>query len=103
MKRLYKSSKDKKFAGVCGGVAEYFNIDSVIIRGIFAILFFVYGVGFLPYIVLAIVMPYDYEVKATRHTSRVSKSASWTNSQTGRKDVTESLSQTEDDADWSDF
>ena len=32
MKRLYRSRKDKIIAGVCGGIAEYFNIDPVIIR-----------------------------------------------------------------------
>ena len=31
-KKLYKSSTDKKLAGVCGGLAEYFNIDSTLVR-----------------------------------------------------------------------
>ena len=31
-KKLYKSSTDKKIAGVCGGIAEYFNIDSTLVR-----------------------------------------------------------------------
>ena len=31
-KKLYKSSTDKKIAGVCGGIAEYFNIDSTVVR-----------------------------------------------------------------------
>ncbi|MBQ6847973.1 MAG: PspC domain-containing protein, partial [Clostridia bacterium] len=31
-KRLYKSRTDKKLDGVCGGIAEYFNIDSTLIR-----------------------------------------------------------------------
>ena len=31
-KKLYKSSTDKKLAGVCGGIAEYFNIDSTLVR-----------------------------------------------------------------------
>ena len=31
-KRLYKSETDKKIAGVCGGIAEYFNIDSTLVR-----------------------------------------------------------------------
>ena len=30
MKKLYKSNTDEKLAGVCGGIAEYFNIDSTI-------------------------------------------------------------------------
>ena len=31
-KKLYKSNTDKKIAGVCGGIAEYFNIDSTLVR-----------------------------------------------------------------------
>ena len=31
-KKLYKSIKDRKFTGVCGGIAEYFDIDSSIVR-----------------------------------------------------------------------
>lgn len=32
MKKLYRSRKDRKIAGVCGGIAEYFNIDSTLVR-----------------------------------------------------------------------
>ncbi len=32
MRKLYKSQTDKKLCGVCGGIAEYFNIDSTVIR-----------------------------------------------------------------------
>lgn len=37
-KKLYRSSTDKKISGVCGGIAEYFGIDSTIIRIIYAVL-----------------------------------------------------------------
>lgn len=56
MKRLYKSSKDKKIAGVCGGIAEYFNIDPTIVRLIWAVLILCFGTGILAYIVAAIIM-----------------------------------------------
>lgn len=57
MKRLYKSQTDKKLCGVCGGVAEYLNIDPTIIRLIWAVLVLVVGTGVLAYIIAAIVMP----------------------------------------------
>ncbi len=58
MKRLYRSTTDKKIAGVCGGLAEYFNIDATIIRVIFAILLLPGGLpGFIPYVILWIVVP----------------------------------------------
>ncbi|MCQ2131660.1 MAG: PspC domain-containing protein [Bacteroidales bacterium] len=56
-KQLTKSLSDKKLTGVCGGIAEYFNIDPIIIRIAFIILLFGYGVGLLAYILLAILLP----------------------------------------------
>ncbi len=55
-KRLYRSKIDRIFAGVCGGFAEYFNIDPVIVRILFLILIFVNGWGFWIYLVSLIVM-----------------------------------------------
>lgn len=63
MKRLYRSEKNKMIAGVCGGLAEYFNIDPVVIRLVFVILLFPGGLpGILPYIILWIVVPKESEV-----------------------------------------
>ena len=56
-KKLYRSSKDKKIAGVCGGIAEYMNVDSTIVRLICIALIFGWGTGLLAYIVAALVMP----------------------------------------------
>ncbi len=56
-KKLKKSSTDKMFAGVCGGIGEYFNIDSTIIRIIWAIATLFYGTGLLIYIIFAICLP----------------------------------------------
>ena len=57
-KRLYRSRNDRMIAGVCGGIAEYFNIDPVIVRIITVILLLPGGLpGFLPYVILWIVVP----------------------------------------------
>ena len=57
MKKLYKSHTDKKISGVCAGIAEYFNIDSTLIRLIWALFVLCAGSGVLAYIVCAIVIP----------------------------------------------
>jgi len=58
MKKLYRSTTDRKIAGVCGGLAEYFNIDPTIVRVIFVILLLPGGFpGFIPYVILWIVAP----------------------------------------------
>ncbi len=56
MNRL-KLSDNKKIAGVCGGLAEYFGIDPTVVRAIFLIGVLCFGVGLLPYIILWLVMP----------------------------------------------
>jgi len=43
--------------GVCGGIAEYFKVDPVIVRLAFVVLVLINGVGILLYIILAIIMP----------------------------------------------
>lgn len=56
-KRLYKSTKDSKIAGVCGGIAEYFNIDPLLIRLLFLFLVFWGLLGLVLYIIFAIIIP----------------------------------------------
>jgi phage shock protein C len=57
-KRLYRSRQDRMIAGVCGGIAEYFNIDPVIIRLLAAALLVPGGLpGFIPYVIMWIVVP----------------------------------------------
>lgn len=55
-KRLVKSANRLIF-GVCGGLAEYFGIDPMIVRLAAIILFFGFGVGLLAYLILALIMP----------------------------------------------
>ncbi|MBR6206635.1 MAG: PspC domain-containing protein [Oscillospiraceae bacterium] len=57
MKRLTKSSADRKLAGVCGGIAEYFDIDPTIVRIAWVLFCCLGGSGLLAYIICAIVMP----------------------------------------------
>ena len=56
-KKLCKSINDKKIAGVCAGVADYFNIDPTIVRIIWGVLAFAYGMGIIAYLVAAFVLP----------------------------------------------
>lgn len=56
-KKLYRSTQDKKIAGVCGGVAEYLNIDSTLVRLIWALLTLFAGASIWIYIIAAFVMP----------------------------------------------
>ena len=57
-KRLYRSRKNRMIGGVCGGLAEYFGIDPVVVRLIAVLLLLPGGLpGFLPYIILWIVVP----------------------------------------------
>ena len=56
-KKFYLSETDKKIGGVCGGLAEYFGIDSLILRLIFVALIIGWGTGLLLYILLWIIAP----------------------------------------------
>ncbi|MEE0945583.1 MAG: PspC domain-containing protein [Acutalibacteraceae bacterium] len=56
-KKLYKSNTDKKLAGVCGGFAEYLNMDSTIVRLLLVCAVLFAGVGILAYIIAALVIP----------------------------------------------
>lgn len=57
MKKLYKSNQNKVIAGVCGGIAEYFNIDPTIIRLAWVLFCLIGGSGVLGYIICALVIP----------------------------------------------
>lgn len=61
IKRLTRSKKDKKIFGVCGGIAEYFEIDSTLIRIIWIISSLIFGFGFIAYLLCALVMPIQKE------------------------------------------
>ena len=56
-KRLTLSVTDKKIAGVCGGIAEYFEIDPTLVRVITVVLVLFFGGGLLAYLLAWIIMP----------------------------------------------
>mgnify|MGYP002531366879 FL=1 len=55
-KKLYKSSVNRMLCGVCGGIAEYFNIDPTLVRLVWVIITLMGG-GILAYIIAAIIIP----------------------------------------------
>jgi len=57
MNKLYRSRTDRKIAGVCGGIAEYLNCDSTLIRLAFAALILCAGTGLLAYFLCALIIP----------------------------------------------
>lgn len=61
-KRLYKIEQGKKLDGVCGGIAEYFNIDPTLVRLAWILFTACAGSGILAYIIAAIVMPRKSDV-----------------------------------------
>jgi phage shock protein C len=56
-KRLYRSKKDRVLGGVCAGLGNFFTIDPVLVRVLWAVSFFVGGVGFLAYLIAWIIVP----------------------------------------------
>ncbi len=59
-KKLYRSRRDSKLFGVCGGIADYFDTDSTVVRLIAIILLFVsFGWAVLIYLAAAFIMPRD--------------------------------------------
>lgn len=55
-KRLVRSA-DRKIAGVCGGLADFFSLDAAIIRIVWLLCVLLGGFGLLAYIIMWIVMP----------------------------------------------
>lgn len=62
-RKLYLSDQDRKIAGVCGGLAEYFGIDSTIVRILWALAVMVsYGTGFILYLVFWLIVPRERNI-----------------------------------------
>ncbi len=62
-KKLYRSEKDKMIGGVCGGLAEYFEVDATLVRLLFVVATIFGGVGLLPYVILWVVIPTESSVR----------------------------------------
>ena len=56
-KKLYRSTTTQKLFGVCGGLAEYFDVDPTVVRIIYLLLVLGAGVGILAYLICALIMP----------------------------------------------
>lgn len=57
IKRLYLVQEDKKMAGVCAGLGEFFGIDPVIFRVAFLVAAFVGGIGIIAYFIIYLIVP----------------------------------------------
>jgi len=56
-KKLYRSQHQKVIGGVCGGIAEYFELDPVLVRILLVVSVFAFGTGFLAYLIAMIIIP----------------------------------------------
>ena len=56
-KKLLRSKSNRMLAGVCGGVAEYFNLDPTVVRIIYAILVIAGSLGFWLYLIMWLIVP----------------------------------------------
>jgi phage shock protein C len=56
-RKLYRSKTDRKLAGVCGGLAQYFNLDATLIRVLFVLLAVLGGSGLVLYVAMWIIVP----------------------------------------------
>lgn len=59
MRKLYRSKNDRFLGGVCGGIAEYLDIDSTLIRLIFIVGVVFSGCGFLTYLLMYLIIPVE--------------------------------------------
>lgn len=84
--------------GVCGGLAEYFKVDPSIVRIIAIILLFSGSLGFWLYIILGIILPYDYQINPNSK-SYFDSAMRGSNMDKNRKDVTPEKNQ----RGWDDF
>ena len=62
-KKMYRIRTGRKILGVCGGLANYFDIDPTIVRVVFALIGLFWGAGILAYFIMALVIPENpYEI-----------------------------------------
>lgn len=56
-KKVYRSKRDRMLAGVCGGIADYLNVDVVLIRLLWVLAFLAEGLGLIAYIIAWVIIP----------------------------------------------
>jgi len=65
MNKLYRTTGDRKLAGVCGGLGRYFNIDATVVRIVMLLLLIPFNVGMiLAYIIGIFVIPNETDVQS---------------------------------------
>jgi phage shock protein C len=64
-RKLYRSQSQRMIAGVCGGLADYFNVDATLIRVLFLLLTVFGGSGLVIYVVMWIIVPDARKVPPT--------------------------------------
>ena len=69
MKRLYRSESNRMICGVCGGLADYFVLDPTLVRLGWVLLVLLGGTGIIAYIIAAIIMPTEAQVRAAKKDS----------------------------------
>ncbi|RKD29150.1 PspC domain-containing protein [Thermohalobacter berrensis] len=72
-KKLYRSTENKVIAGVCGGVAEYLDLDVTLVRILWVLISFAIGAGIIAYIICAIIIPERGKVQEVTNTEIVKK------------------------------
>ncbi|MCH7773894.1 MAG: PspC domain-containing protein [Bacteroidetes bacterium] len=89
--KLYRSRIDRMIAGVCAGLAKYFDIDPTIVRVLFVVSIFIGGGGIIAYIILWIVVPeeqiiFQSAAQASQTDSDSEESNSNTNQDSSKSD-----------------
>lgn len=75
-KKLYRSQRDRKIAGICAGLADYFNVDPVLMRVAWvALAFFSAGLAILLYVILIFVIPNEDELPRHQPPDTIVRSA----------------------------
>lgn len=74
-KKIYRSESDRMIAGICGGIAEYFDIDPTLVRIIFSFIL-LSGSGFILYIILWVVIPSQSQLNSKKEDIKQEKSTS---------------------------
>jgi len=74
-KKLYRSKKNRMIAGVCGGIAEYFDIDPVLVRIIAVLTIFANGIGIIAYIIAWVIIPQNPEQTSEKKEGRLREKA----------------------------
>ncbi|MCD6472755.1 PspC domain-containing protein [Candidatus Aerophobetes bacterium] len=74
-KRLYRSKENRMIGGVCGGIAEYFNIDPVIVRILAVLTIFANGIGVIGYLIAWIIIPQNPEQTSEKEEGKLREKA----------------------------